>query len=84
MAHGTTVKRAIEAHGVEAAVAWADHIIEVLEDNVRSSRRGEYALADLILKGDPNSMFMAREMAKLVVQIREQRKNNNDEWEPKP
>lgn len=79
MAHGTTVKEAIKRHGLDGAVAWADHIIETLEFNLRSERRTAYALADLILKGD---LFAAREIAKLTVTIREARRADNDEWEP--
>jgi hypothetical protein len=82
VAHGTTVAKVASDQGNETAISWADHIIETLEHNVRDGRRGAYALADLILKGDPESLHMAREMSKLIVELRGLRKAENDEWEP--
>ena len=83
MAHGTTVKAAIKEHGIDGAVAWADHIIEVLEHNLRTDRGFLYTLAETILKDTPESRFMATVLAKEIVKLKAGRKSNNDEWEPK-
>lgn len=83
MAHGTTVAKVASDQGTETAIAWADHIIETLEHNLRYERQTVYALADLILKGDRASLFMATEMAKLCKQIQAARQRDKDEWEPK-
>jgi hypothetical protein len=83
MAHGTTVAKVASDQGAETAICWADHIIETLEHNLRSERGTLYAIADLLLSDDPQSRFVAKEMAEIILETKKLRKENKDEWEPK-
>ena len=67
MAHGTTVTAVAAELGVPAALAWADHIIETLEGNLRTELEDLRVLATLVVEGQqPVARVIAAKVLELV------------------